>query len=57
MANVFNTKEHISERYDLKGSWIGRENFDDDPKATKKDLDFRKRKPFYLPAKDREGLL
>lgn len=43
MANVFNTREKISERYDIKGSWQGRETLDSDPLATKKDNDFKKR--------------
>jgi hypothetical protein len=48
MANVFNTKEKITERYDIKGSWYGRETADTDPLATKKDNDFKKREPLYL---------
>ena len=31
-----------------KGSWYGRDNHDNDPLATKKDNDFRKREPLYL---------
>ena len=48
MANVFNTKDKIIERYDIKGSWYGRENLDPHPNATKKDNDFKKRKPISL---------
>ena len=43
MANVFNTSALIAETYDVKGSWFGRENNDPNPKATKKDNDFKKR--------------
>ena len=57
MANVFNTKEKIIERYDLKGSWVGRETLDRDPKATKKDLDFQKRPPIHLDPTTREDIL
>ena len=28
MANIFNTPYRISERYDIKGSWYGRETED-----------------------------
>ncbi len=48
MANVFNTKEKIIERYDIKGSTYGRDNLDKDPSSTKKDNDFKKRDPIYL---------
>jgi hypothetical protein len=48
MANVFNTKEKIVERYDIKGSWQGRTTSDKDPSATKKDNDFKERAPIYL---------
>lgn len=57
MANVFNTKEKITERYDIKGSWYGRETADTDPLATKKDNDFKKREPLYLAEEDRTKLL
>ena len=57
MANVFKTKQKIIERYDLKGSWVGRENLDKDPKATKKDLDFQKRSPIHLEKEVREDIL
>lgn len=40
MGNVFNTKEKIIERYDIKGSTYGRTNRSQNPDATKKDLDF-----------------
>lgn len=53
MANVFNTKQRIVERYDVKGSWIGRETTDIDPLATKKDNDFKKRPPIILQPKER----
>jgi len=49
MANVFNTREKIVERFDIKGSWYGRDNLDTDPSATKKDNDFKKRGPIKLP--------
>lgn len=48
MANVFNTKSQIVERYDIKGSWYGRDTSDKDPMATKKDNDFKERAPIYL---------
>jgi 1-phosphatidylinositol-4-phosphate 5-kinase len=48
MANVFNTREKIVERYDIKGSWLGRETLDKDPTSTKKDNDFKKRSPIFL---------
>lgn len=57
MANVFNTPEHIVERYDIKGSWYGRENSDPNPKATKKDNDFKKRPPIELSKQDRDKLI
>lgn len=56
MANVFNTKEKIVERYDIKGSWYGRETTDKDPTSTKKDNDFKKRAPIYLDEEEREKL-
>lgn len=40
MNNFFNTKEKITDRYDLKGSWVGREN--NSGKGVKKDLNFLK---------------
>lgn len=57
MANVFNTKGKIIERYDIKGSWYGRENHDPHPNATKKDNDFKKRKPLSLDPDLREQLI
>ena len=57
MANVFSTKERIVQRYDLKGSWIGRDTTDTDPSATKKDNDFKKRAPIYLQENQRAKLL
>ena len=57
MANVFNTKEKISERYDIKGSWYGRQTTDTDPLATKKDNDFKKREPIYLAEEERRKIL
>jgi hypothetical protein len=57
MANVFNTREKIVERYDIKGSWYGRETSDNDPEATKKDNDFKKRNPLVLTEEDRNRLL
>lgn len=43
MGNMFNTPLEIHRRYDLKGSWVGRqtsaENFD--PSVALKDVDFR----------------
>jgi 1-phosphatidylinositol-4-phosphate 5-kinase len=53
MANVFNTKDKILERFDIKGSWYGRENSDPHPNATKKDNDFKKRKSLDVGAEDR----
>lgn len=40
MRNIFNTKEKIVERYDIKGSTFERTNPSLNPDATKKDLDF-----------------
>jgi hypothetical protein len=57
MGNVFNTKEKIVERYDIKGSWQGRETADKDPTSTKKDNDFKKRSPIFLEEKQRNNLL
>lgn len=57
MANVFNTKEKIVQRFDIKGSWFGRETHDKDPSATKKDNDFKKRDPIYLETEERQRLL
>lgn len=57
MANVFNTREKIVERYDIKGSWYGRETHDKDPTATKKDLDFKKRNPIFINGGERTTLL
>ena len=57
MANVFNTREKIVERYDIKGSWYGRETHDKDPTATKKDLDFKKRSPIFINGGERTTLL
>lgn len=53
MANVFNTREKIVERYDIKGSSYGRETLDKDPTSTKKDNDFKKRAPIYLEDDER----
>ena len=53
MANVFNTKDKIVERYDIKGSWYGRENEDPHPNATKKDNDFKKRRPLEIAPDER----
>ena len=57
MANVFNTREKIVERFDIKGSWYGRDNLDTDPSATKKDNDFKKRGPIKLPYEYKKRLL
>lgn len=57
MANVFNTKEKILERYDIKGSWYGRETSDKDPMATKKDNDFKQRPPIILDEEERVRLM
>lgn len=57
MANIFNTKEQIQERYDLKGSWFGRETHNPNPNATKKDNDFKKRDPIELKHEDREKIM
>lgn len=57
MGNVFNTKDKIIERYDIKGSWYGRENSNPHPNSTKKDNDFKKRKPLALDSKDRQKLI
>ena len=57
MANVFNTRERITERYDIKGSWYGRDTHDTDPLATKKDNDFKKRDPIILAEDDRQRLI
>lgn len=43
MANVFNTKDKIIERYDLKGSTYGRDAHDSGPTVTGKDNDFLRR--------------
>ena len=45
MGNVFNTKDKIIERYDLKGSTYGRKNMNENPEATLKDLNFLQRMP------------
>ena len=42
MNNFFNTKDKIVDKYDLKGSWVGRENTSG--KGVKKDLNFIKDK-------------
>ncbi len=42
MNNFFNTKDKIVDRYDLKGSWIGRQNTTGH--GVKKDLNFLKDK-------------
>jgi hypothetical protein len=57
MANVFNTREKIVERYDIKGSWYGRDTADKDPTSTKKDNDFKKRAPIFLEEEERTKLL
>lgn len=44
MANVFNTKEKIIERYDIKGSSYSRETKSTHPNTTKKDNDFKNNK-------------
>lgn len=53
MGNVFNTKDKIVERYDIKGSWYGRENNNPHPNSTKKDNDFKKRRSLALDLKER----
>ena len=45
MGNVFNVKDKIYERYDIKGSTVGRTNKSQNPNATKKDLDFLDKYP------------
>lgn len=40
MENFLNTNDKIIEKYDIKGSTLGRKTEDDDPSATQKDLDF-----------------
>ncbi len=40
MNNFFNTKDQVTDKYDLKGSWVGRENTTG--KGVKKDLNFLK---------------
>ena len=57
MANIFNTRAQIVERYDIKGSWYGRENSDPNPKATKKDNDFKKRASLELQDHERDNLM
>lgn len=43
MANVFNTPYEIHRRYDLKGSWVGRQTHleQPDPSVALKDVDFQ----------------
>lgn len=57
MANVFNTKQKITQRFDIKGSWYGRQTTDSDPMAVRKDNDFKKREPIYLAEEERRKLL
>ena len=40
MENFLNTGDKILDKYDLKGSTLGRKNDIIDPNLTKKDLDF-----------------
>lgn len=42
MNNFFNTKDKITDRYDIKGSWVGRQNTTG--RGVKKDLNFLKDK-------------
>jgi len=44
MANMFNTPFPIHHKYDLKGSWVGRETTAEAPGQCLKDVDFTKSK-------------
>lgn len=59
MGNVFNAKERIIERYDLKGSTYGRKNSNENPEATLKDLNFIERMPngIELHPENREQII
>ena len=45
------------ERYDIKGSWVGRDTDDLDPSATKKDNDFKKRQPLVIDLEQKLKLM
>lgn len=45
MENFLNTGDKILDKYDLKGSTLGRKNDSNDPNFTKKDLDFLENRP------------
>lgn len=59
MGNMFNTPFEIHRRYDLKGSWVGRETPPDrfDPSVALKDVDFKQANESIRVGKELKDLL
>lgn len=59
MANMFNTPFEIHRRYDLKGSWVGRETAPEkyDPSVALKDIDFQRANECVRIGDDRRMLI